>query len=298
VPLAYSAVIPTKDRPQAVDEAVASLLAQTRRPDRIVVVDASERAYRPPADLAVEVVVLESRPSTSAQRNVGAHRVETPIVLFLDDDVRLPPDYVEVLLERWAAAGLDAFGGMAGTPAVVPSQRPLARALRRATMLNYVDPAGEAMSLRRSGKVRYVPEPRHPVVVPALGAGATAYRTDLVLAHPFDEHFSGYAPGEDLEMAVRVATAAPLLQTPEVRWTHLWDPRERTSPDRWYVRGRCETYFRLRRLDRSPLTMAAFTLSLVAESSIALADSVRERDPRHVRGFVRGTLEAIHEGRP
>jgi glycosyltransferase involved in cell wall biosynthesis len=298
VPLAYSAVIPTKDRPQAVDETVDVLLAQTRVPERIVVVDASERTYRPPADLPVELVVVESRPSTSAQRNLGARSVETPIVLFVDDDVRVPPDYAEVLLERWAAAGLEAFGGMAGTPAVVPSQRPLARALRRATMLNYVDPAGEAMSLRRSGKVRYVPEPRRAVVVPALGAGATAYRTDLVLAHPFDERFSGYAPGEDLEMAVRVATAAPLLQTPEVRWTHLWDPRERTSPDRWYVRGRCETYFRLRRLDRSPLTMAAFTLSLVAESSIALADSVRERAPGHVSGFVRGVVEAIREGRP
>jgi glycosyltransferase involved in cell wall biosynthesis len=298
VPLAYSAVIPTKDRPQAVDETVDVLLAQTRVPERIVVVDASERTYRPPADLPVELVVVESRPSTSAQRNLGARSVETPIVLFVDDDVRVPPDYAEVLLERWAAAGLEAFGGMAGTPAVVPSQRPLARALRRATMLNYVDPAGEAMSLRRSGKVRYVPEPRCAVVVPALGAGATAYRTDLVLAHPFDERFSGYAPGEDLEMAVRVATAAPLLQTPEVRWTHLWDPRERTSPDRWYVRGRCETYFRLRRLDRSPLTMAAFTLSLVAESSIALADSVRERAPGHVSGFVRGVVEAIREGRP
>jgi glycosyltransferase involved in cell wall biosynthesis len=295
VPLAYSAVIPTKDRPESVEATVDVLLRQTLLPERIVVVDASESAYRPSANLPVELVVLESRPSTSAQRNLGARHVETPIVLFVDDDVRLPPDYAEVLLERWTAAGLEAFGGMAGTPAVVPSQRRLARAVRRAAMLNYVDPAGEAMSLRRSGKVRYVPEPSRAVVVPALGAGATAYRTDLVLAHPFDERFDGYAPGEDLEMAVRVAAAAPLLQTPEVRWTHLWDPRERTSPDRWYVRGRRETYFRLRRLDRSPLTMAAFALSLVAESSIALADSVRERDTGHVRGFARGVLEALRE---
>ena len=297
MPLAYSAVIPTKDRPESVDATIATLLAQTRLPERIVVVDASERTYRPPAELGVELVVVASRPSTSAQRNLGARRVETPIVLFVDDDVRLPPDYAEVLLARWEAAGLEAYGGMAGTPAVVPSQRPLARALRRAVMLNYVDPGGEAMSLRRSGKVRYVPEPPRAVVVPALGAGATAYRTDLAVAHPFDERFSGYAPGEDLEMAVRVARAAPLVQTPEVRWTHLWDPRERTSPSRWYVRGRCETYFRLRRLDRSPPTMAAFALSLLAESALALGESVRERDPGHVRGFVRGVLEALREDR-
>jgi GT2 family glycosyltransferase len=298
--LAYSAVIPTKDRPQAADAAVDVLLRQTRPPERIVVVDASAVPYEPSDALvaqaarrAVELVVVASRPSTSAQRNLGARRVATPIVLFLDDDVRVPPDYADVLLAGWDAAGREAFGGMAGTPAVVPEQGAIARMLRRLAMLNYVDRSGEAMTLRRSGNVRYVPEPRRAVQVPALGAGATAYRTELVLAHPFDERFPGYAPGEDLEMAFRVANSAPLMQTPEVRWTHLWDPRERSSPSRWYVRGRCETYFRLRRLDRSPLTVAAFALSLIAESALALADSVRERDAAHVRGFVGGVLETV-----
>ena len=299
-PLAYSAVIPTKDRPEDAGEAVRVLLRQTRPPERVVVVDASDPAYALPDELAaqaarlsVELLIVASRPSTSAQRNLGARAVETPIVLFLDDDVRLPPDYAEALLDRWEAAGLEALGGLAGTPAVVPRQGAVSRAVRRLLMLNYVDPSGEAMTLRRSGNVRYVPEPRRAVHVPALGAGATAYRTDLARAHPFDERFPGYAPGEDLDMAYRVAAAAPILQTPEVRWTHLWHPRERASPTRWRVRGRCETYFRLRRLDRSPLTLAAFALSLVAEAGIALADSVRERDLRHVRGFAAGALESV-----
>ena len=303
-PLAYSAVIPTKDRYEDADAAVEVLLGQTRLPERIVVVDASSHAYAPSsanveraARRGVDLVVIESRPSTSAQRNVGARGVRSPVVLFLDDDVRLPSDYAEVLLARWEAAGLEAFGGMAGTPAVVPRQGAIGRAVRRLTMLNYVDPSRPGMTWRRSGKVRYVPEPRAAVQVPALGAGATAYRTDLALAHPFDERFPGYAPGEDLEMAFRVATAAPLLQTPEVRWTHLWDPRERSSPSRWYVRGRCETYFRLRRLDRSPVTLAALALSLVAEAALALADTVREREPRHLRGFVSGVLESLREAR-
>jgi hypothetical protein len=302
--LAYSAVVPTKDRQEAADAAVGVLLSQTRLPERIVVVDASARPYQPSealvaqaGRLAVDLVVVESVPSTSAQRNVGALRVETPLVLFVDDDVRLPADYAAVLLERWDAAGVEAFGGMAGTPAVMPRQGRIARVLRRLAMLNYVDPSAAAMSLRRSGNVRYVPEPRGAVRVPALGAGATAYRTELVLACPFDERFPGYAPGEDLEMAFRVGAVAPLQQTPEVRWTHLWDPRERASPTRWKVRGRCETYFRLRRLDRSPLTLAAFAVSLLAETALALADSVRERDLSHVRGFVAGALETLRASR-
>lgn len=299
-PLAYSVVIPTKDRREAADDALGVALDQTRLPERIVVVDASTPPYVPPAAqfaraaaAGVDLTVIRSRPSTAAQRNLGARGVATPVVLFLDDDVRVPPTYAETLLARWDAAGLDALGGIAGTPAVVPRQGRFARAVRRVAMLNYVDPAGDGMTLRRSGNVRYVPEPRGPVRVPALGAGATAYRRDLVIAHPFDERFPGYAPGEDLEMASRVASAAPLLQTPEVRWTHLWDPRERASPSRWYVRGRCETYFRLRRLDRAPVTLAAFALSLLAETALASADSLRERDLGHVRGFVGGVVETL-----
>jgi glycosyltransferase involved in cell wall biosynthesis len=303
--LAYSAVIPTKDRQEAAGATVEALLDQTRRPERILVVDASTSAYEPSAALAgrasrlgVDLVVIASPPSVHAQRNLGARRVETPIVLFLDDDVRLPPSYAEALLARWEEAGLEAIGGMQGTPAVVPRHGAVERALRRLTMLSYVDLSGEAMTLRRSGKVRFVPEPRRAVRVPVLASGATAYRTDLALAHPFDERFPGYTPGGDLEMASRVAAAAPLMQTPEVRWTHLWDPRERVSPARWHLRGRCETYFRLRRLDRSPLTLAAFTVALFADSALALRDSVRERDLGHVRGFIAGTFETLRERPP
>lgn len=299
-PLAYSAVIPTKDRHDAAGATVGVLLGQTRLPERILVIDASRLVYEPTAALAaqatrlgVDLVVIESPPSVHAQRNLGTRRVETPIVLFLDDDVRIPPEYAEALLARWDEVGLDAFGGIQGTPAVVPRQGILARSLRRMAMLSYVDPVGESMTLRRSGKVRFVPEPRRAVRVPVLASGATAYRTELALAHPFDERFPGYTPGGDLEMASRVAAQAPLLQTPEVRWTHLWDPRERVSPTRWYVRGRCETYFRLRRIDRSPVTLAAFTISLLADTALALADSIRERNPGHVRGFVVGALETL-----
>jgi hypothetical protein len=39
--------------------------------------------------------------------------------------------------------------------------------------------------------------------------------------------------------------------------------------------------------------MAAFALSLVAESGVALVESIRERDPRHVRGFVGGVLQSL-----
>jgi hypothetical protein len=304
-PLSYTAVVPTKDRQEDADATVEVLLGQSRLPDRIVISDASELPYEPHRDvterarrLGVDLLVLRCPPSVHVQRNLGVRRVETPIVLFLDDDVRIPPTYAEALLARWEIHELEALGGIQGTPAEVPRQSGVARVFRRLAMLSYVDPTGDAMTLRRSGKVRFVPEPRGDVRVPVLASGATAYRTELARAHPFDERFPGYTPGGDLEMAARVAREAALVQTPDVRWTHLWHPRERISPTRWYVRGRCETYFRLRRLDRSPLTLGAFAVSLLADGTLALADSIRQREPGHVRGFARGVLQTLRERPP
>jgi len=304
VTLTYTTVIPTKDRADRVRTAVEEMLAQTRLPERIVVVDASEPALELADQLrdatreaGVELVLVHAPPSTAGQRNRGVERVETPVTLLLDDDVSLQPDYVEVLLERWEGAGLEAFGAMVGTPEYVPPHGPLARALRRVFMLHYHAARGEATTLRRSRKVRYVPIPSREVTVPACGAGYGLFRTDLLRRHPFDEKFPGYAPGEDLEMSSRLAADAPILQVPSVRYLHEWNPRERLSPVRWYQRGRRETYFRLRHLDDSIGSRAAFALSLIAETGAAAADSLRERDRRHVVGFVRGVLETLRERR-
>jgi GT2 family glycosyltransferase len=304
VTLTYTAIIPTVDRPHRARVAVEALLDQSRPPTRIVVVDASEQAFEPDTALAagaqqagVVLDVVSAPASTAGQRNRGVDLAETQLVLLLDDDVTLDTDYVEVLLTRWEAAGLEAFGAMVGVPAYVPHQGLLARILRRGLMLHYQAPRAKATRVRRSRKLRLVPIPATEVEVEACGAGYGLFRTDLLRRCPFDERFPGYAPGEDLDMSSRLAAEAPILQVPSVRYLHEWDPRERVAPQRWHHRGRRETYFRLKHLDDSALSRAAFYLSLFAESALATAASLRERDSRYVRGYVGGVRETLKERR-
>ena len=300
--LSYSIVVPTKDRHDILLVALENALAQTRRPDRIVIVDSSEQALVLPEPIlarasaaGVEVTVLHTRPSTSAQRNVGVRHVGSPIVLFLDDDVTIPATYAETLLRRWEREGLSALGGIVGATNPADTPGPFARILRRLLMLHVADSRRTRTFIRRSGKVWFVDRPRTEVFVPAAGAGAVAYRTDLVRKHPFDERFGGYALGEDLEMAVRLSRDAPILQIPEAHYAHQPASGGRNARNRWYYRGRRETYFRLQRLDRSLVTRIAFAISLVGEGGAALAETVRERDPHHVRSFTRGVRETLAE---
>ena len=302
--LTYTAVIPTLDRPERARAAIETVLAQSRTPERIVLVDASASPLDPGEELigaaeraSVAIQVISAEASTSGQRNRGVEEAETPLVLLLDDDVKIGPGYVDALLERWEAAGLEAYGAMVGVPEFVPPQGAMSRALRRVFQLHYQAAGGRSTTLRRSRKLRLVPHPDEDVEVEACGAGYGLFRTDLLRRHPFDERFPGYAPGEDLEMTSRLAAEAPILQVPAVGYLHEWDPRERLSPARWHNRGRRETYFRLKHLDDSPLSRTAFYVSLLAETAVAAAASARARDAHHVRGYVRGVRETLREAR-
>jgi GT2 family glycosyltransferase len=269
----------------------------------VVLVDASETPCELSPELrlraegaGVEVVVLQAAPSTAGQRNRGVEAVESPLVLLLDDDIVVPPEYAGLLLERWEAAGLDALGAVVGSTAPVRGGR-VGTWLRRLLLLHVDDPGGAATRLRRSGKVSYVDRPPAETEIPVVGAGAVLYRTDLARRHPFDERFPGYALGEDLEMSSRVAREAPILQLPEPEYVHEFDSGGRDSPERWHIRGRRETYFRLRRLDRSPLTMAAFGVSVLGELAAAVGASVRERSVRSATGYAQGVWATLREER-
>ena len=104
-----------------------------------------------------------------------------------------------------------------------------------------------------------------------------------------DGESNKFFPGD-----VGIAFHHPLIHTILV---HVWDPRERISPMRWHHQGRRETYFRLRHLERSIASRAAFALSLLAETALAGLESLRQRTPRPVIEYVRGVLQTLREHR-
>ncbi len=110
-------VIPSRDRPQLLAEAVDSALAQTAAGTRVLVVD---DASRDPVRLARDPrlrVVRHLRPrGVAAARNLGIALADTPWLAFLDDDDRLRPQMVERSLE--VADRADAPGPVATLSAV------------------------------------------------------------------------------------------------------------------------------------------------------------------------------------
>jgi glycosyltransferase involved in cell wall biosynthesis len=98
-------VIPTRDRPRLIREAVESALSQTAAGTRVLVVDdGSEPPVALPDDPRLSIVRHPRPRGAAAARNLGASLATTRFVTFLDDDDRLRPWMVERSLDALRAS--------------------------------------------------------------------------------------------------------------------------------------------------------------------------------------------------
>jgi len=112
----YSVIIPVYNRPDEVDELLASLSKQTEHDFEVIVVeDGSDHPceevcgkYTGELDLHYHVK-KNSGPGQS--RNYGAEKSKGEYLIILDSDVVLPPDYMACVNKELAQHPCDAFGG-------------------------------------------------------------------------------------------------------------------------------------------------------------------------------------------
>ena len=102
-----SVVIPTRNRQRFVRELVDSLLAGSKVPDEIVVVDQSDETAAALAAMTTEkrcsIVYRHSRlRGSSAARNEGIRTARGDVVAFLDDDIIVTPSWLATVTETLA----------------------------------------------------------------------------------------------------------------------------------------------------------------------------------------------------
>src|SRR5918996_788000 len=112
---AVTVVVPTRGRSAYLEVTLDSLLRQrSRTPHEILVVDdgATDATREVAARAGVRCVSHGGRRSLNAARNTGIRECEAPIVAFVDDDVQVPPRWLDALV-RGAERNPDAeaFGG-------------------------------------------------------------------------------------------------------------------------------------------------------------------------------------------
>jgi glycosyltransferase involved in cell wall biosynthesis len=113
--LDYSVVIATLGGRDSLRRCVAAVIAQSRPPLELVLVVPGGAVADPSfLDAARDVRILDGPRSMTGQRNVGARAARGDVVVFLDDDIILEPDYGAELLAVWERRGLDRIAGVVG----------------------------------------------------------------------------------------------------------------------------------------------------------------------------------------
>lgn len=190
---ALTVVVPTRDRPAALERCLAALARQTAPALEVVVVDDASR--EPDAVRAAVAracpharVVRGSGRGPAAARNAGVGAALGAVICFTDDDCVPEPEWAA----RLRAACADG-GAAAGTTVADPAA---GRCAAAAQLLTHVLQVG---SLHRDGA--------------ALGFAPTcnlACAAGLARELPFDESFP-LAAGEDRDWCERLALAGAVL---------------------------------------------------------------------------------------
>ncbi len=115
-PVTLSLIIPVYNRPQEIDELLASLTKQTHPDFEVIIVeDGSEVNCKSNVDkytgLLNVTYYVKANSGPGLSRNYGAERAKGSYLVFLDSDCIIPAQYTETLIHRLTYDYTDAFGG-------------------------------------------------------------------------------------------------------------------------------------------------------------------------------------------
>ncbi|MFG0334288.1 MAG: glycosyltransferase family 2 protein [Maioricimonas sp. JB049] len=127
--LPVSVAIPTFGREEVLIDTITMLLAQEPAAAEILVLDQSQ-THLPVTELKLAAWDVEKRirwlrldrPSQPAALNVALQRAREPLVLFLDDDIRIGPGFLSAHVARFTRPDIWAVAGQVLQPGEVPDE--------------------------------------------------------------------------------------------------------------------------------------------------------------------------------
>ncbi len=224
--LTCTVVIATCNRAAMLEGCLRSLAVQTAPATEIIIVDASgdDSTNRlcenlPPA-LSASVQYLRARVAgASPQRNQGAASASGDLLVFVDDDAILEPEFLNSLRDVFECDKARKIGGVSGR-IVNQTYEQMSRLNRLLFRLCCgVRPDNLAGRLVGPG-ITFLPEDGPNPVQPVdwLNSTGTAYRRDVFARFRFDENV--LYPLEDLHLSARVGRSYSLMNSTKARLFH------------------------------------------------------------------------------
>lgn len=246
-----TSVIPTKNRPGDLIKAVTSILAQTRLPDELIIVDQSSgNDSRQIVESFIsdqgfnKLIYIHDVTITGLvdAKRVASERASGDIICFLEDDVTLEPDFIEQI--RLGFAIQNDMIGCCGIVTNPPRQTRVYECLFnlfhrgiykdiRVGLYGHLNGCGSKL-----------------IASDKLSGGLSAWRREVFSAVPFDVA-NGFHMLEDIDFSTRVFRhfGPHLYINPGARLEHHCSPVNRAvmGPRQRRKLTECIVYYKMRR---------------------------------------------------
>jgi GT2 family glycosyltransferase len=295
--MTLSAVIPTRNRPEDLVKAVASVLAQTLPPDELLVVDQSPgdesarlvQAMFPPGS-PTRLVYIHDTGITGLvdAKRVAAARAGGDIICFFEDDVILEPDYMAEL-ER----GFDSKPDMCGCSGVItnpPKSSALYIAAQRFFFRGiFRDPRLPIFDRALRGADELMP-------CDVLSGGLSAWRRDVFNHVAFDSK-NGFFMFEDMEFSTRIVKALGhhLYVNPRARLEHHFSAVNRDVHGVRQRRKLAEALIFFKKRRDWPGARGGLLMVALWWLGEAFVQTVRLRSAGPVLGYFRGVFDGFRK---
>jgi glycosyltransferase involved in cell wall biosynthesis len=256
----YDAVIATRNRAEVLKISIPLILEQSRPPRKLIVVDSSDNhnVVRRTVQFItsgskVDLEILHSQRACSAhQRNLGIERVESPVVMFPDDDSFWWPGVGEAIMRIYERDTNGDIGGVCAREITVPPpsvhlddgkiyKMTLADRIRqkigrpRHIFDDFVCPDPLWIHGRTRWTVRPVPDwlnEENAALVEFSGAARMSLRVEIIRNDGFDEDlglYTGWAAYEDADISFKVMRNHLFVGARNARAYHHRCPGQRSG---------------------------------------------------------------------
>jgi GT2 family glycosyltransferase len=215
-------IICTKDRPKDLAAILDSLRSQSRKSNKIIIVDGSDNPVKHVvdrySDLDIDYTTVRP-PGLTKQRNVGISMLpeDTEWIGFLDDDLVLEDNSLENL-----EIFLEKNNDVMGCGLVINNQPTFSPHFYRSIFFTDRDPGGV---ITKSGYASAIRPVKEDLEVEWLYGGATYWNRKIINTFKFDEWFSGVGYLEDVDFSYRVSREMKLMLCSSARCIHNYRPR-------------------------------------------------------------------------
>jgi glycosyltransferase involved in cell wall biosynthesis len=249
-------VIPTRNRPDYLEDILFDIDSQSVPPKIIIVVDSSDVSFKPQKRYKNLEIIPTNIRSAAVQRNIGLDylrnlEMKVDFVAFLDDDIRIDSDYLEnlsqLLLDKAEVIGTS---GLA-----LSTNETISRKNRLLNWIGYSGKEGELTKAAINIPVRNQSE----VMEVEWLIGCSIWRLSKLETIRFQSDFTGQSIFEDVIFSVEASRIGKLFVDPKVKIHHLLAqenrPRSYLHYSSW-VRNR----FRLIRVEPGKISIWRFVL--------------------------------------